>query len=677
MIDERIEAQRIADNLQEPVEKAGELAEKLGLTPYPVNYWIVDYDEMNELIAYGGFQERYPHWRWGMQYDRQRKQSQFLGGKAFEIVNNDNPAHAFLQESNTLADQKAVITHVEAHADFFANNEWFGLFTGRDEAPGNRSDTRPESGPDATAMLARHAETIEEYLTDPEIDREEVEKWIDHVLCLEDTIDQHRPYAPVVTDERTEDLDTADVADHLEDLDLTEEVRRQVFDEEWLDTRSDDGGAVSFPDTPERDIVGFLRKHGKQYDEATGKALEMTDWQEDILEMIRRESYYFAPQKMTKVLNEGWASYWESTMMVGEGFAADDEFVTYADHMSKVLGSGGLNPYKLGLVLWQYVENTANRREVVERLLKVDGITWRNFRDTVDFDAVRTALEPPAWLEDVPGHLSALDPDDPRIDAKALERAHSGEINVETYPWTVLTYDGLVQRHYSLVQPQNRGFLGRIGLEELERISRYLFDDSRYGSVEAALAAVDYTRGWDRMREIRQSHNDVTFLEAFLTEEFVDANDYFAYEHSQKAGEFRVSSTDPEDVKKKLLLQFTNFGKPTIVVADGNYDNAGELLLAHRYNGVVLDAKQATEVLKRVFELWGRPVNLLTIDKEYDESDVEVARRRDREPEPTEAGRRLRYDGEHVMIEDVPWEDVAHLAATGIDYDTKPDEWLS
>ncbi|QSG14717.1 SpoVR family protein [Halapricum desulfuricans] len=676
MIDERIEAQRIADNLQEPVEKAGELAEKLGLTPYPVNYWIVDYDEMNELIAYGGFQERYPHWRWGMQYDRQRKQSQFLGGKAFEIVNNDNPAHAFLQESNTLADQKAVITHVEAHADFFANNEWFGLFTGRDEAPDNRSDARPESGPDATAMLARHAETIEEYMTDPEIDRGEVEKWIDHVLCLEDTIDQHRPYAPVVTDERTEDLDTADVADHLDDLDLTEEVRQQVFDEEWLDTQSDDDGSVSFPDTPERDVVGFLRKHGKQHDEGAGKAIEMTDWQKEVLEIVRRESYYFAPQKMTKVLNEGWASYWESVMMVGEGFAADDEFVTYADHMSKVLGSGGLNPYKLGLELWQYVENTANRREVVERLLKVDGITWRNFRDTVDFGAVRSVLEPPAWLEDVPGHLDEIDPDDPRIDAKALERARSGAIDVETYPWTVLTYDGLVQRHYSLVQAQNRGFLGRIGLEELERISRYLFDDSRYGSVEAALADVEYARGWDRMREVRQSHNDVTFLEAFLTEEFVDANDYFAYEHSQKSGEFRVSSTDHEDVKKKLLLQFTNFGKPTIVVADGNYDNAGELLLAHRYNGVVLDDKRATEVLKRVFELWGRPVNLLTIDKEYDESDVEVARRRDREPDPTEVGRRLRYDGAHVTVEDVPWEDVEHLAATDIDYDTKPDEWL-
>ncbi|MFW6018049.1 MAG: SpoVR family protein [Halapricum sp.] len=671
MIDDRIEAQRIADDLEEPVARAGELAEKLGLTPYPVNYWIVDYDEMNELIAYGGFQERYPHWRWGMAYDRQRKQSQFLGGKAFEIVNNDNPSHAFLQESNSLADQKAVITHVEAHADFFANNEWFGLFTDRERTSGGAD---PTQNPAAAEMLARHAETIKEHMRDPEVDGNEVERWIDHVLCLEDTIDQHRPYTPVVTDEET-DLETADPDERLEELGLSEDVTRQVFDDEWLDAQAGEA-EHSFPASPAKDVLGFLREHGKQYDEEAGKAVEMTDWQTDVLEIVRREAHYFAPQKMTKVMNEGWASYWESVMMVGEGFASVDEFVTYADHMSKVLGSGGLNPYKLGLELWSYVENAANRREVVERLLRVEGITWRNIQDRVDFDAVLSTLEPPAWLEDVPGHLDDIDPDDPRVDAEALERARDGEIDVETYPWTVLTYEGLLRRHYSLIQPQNRGFLARVSQAELERISRYLFDDSRYDSVEAALGDVDYARGWDRMREIRQSHNDVTFLDEFLTREFVESNGYFAYEYSESAGDFRVSSTDPEDVKQKLLLQFTNFGKPTVVVEDGNYNNAGELLLAHRYNGIALDIEQAMDVLKRTFELWGRPVHLLTIDKAYDDSEIEVARRQNREPEPTEIGRKLRYDGDRATIEDVPWEMVEHLAATDVDYDTRPDEWL-
>ena len=112
MRDDRVESKRAAESLDESAAEARALAERLGLEPYPVRYWVVDHDEMNELIAYGGFQRRYPHWRWGMNYERQRKTDRHGLGKAFEIVNNDDPSHAFLQESNSLADQKAVITNV-------------------------------------------------------------------------------------------------------------------------------------------------------------------------------------------------------------------------------------------------------------------------------------------------------------------------------------------------------------------------------------------------------------------------------------------------------------------------------------------------------------------------------------------------------------------------------------
>jgi stage V sporulation protein R len=660
--DDHIRKQRVADDLEEPVTEAANLAKKLGLTPYSVNYWIVDYDEMNELIAYGGFQQRYPHWRWGMQYDRQQKQGQFLGGKAFEIVNNDKPAHAFLQESNEVADQKAVITHVEAHADFFANNDWFGMFT---------------DDPDASAMLARHAETIQEYMQDPEIDRAEVEKWIDHVLCLEDNIDQHQPYSPVGTHDRPDDVDLEEIADQLDDLELSEEVRRQVFTEEWLDNQSDDDEPITFPEEPEKDVLAFLRQHGMQYDREGQQAVEMADWQIDLLGILRREAYYFAPQKMTKVMNEGWAAYWESMMMGEEQFAGDDEFVLYADHQARVLGSPGLNPYKLGKEVWEYLENSENRREVVERLLRVDDVTWRNFHEMIDFTEVQDLIAPDPMLEDVPGNLDAFDPEDPRIDADALEAVRDGKIDAEAYPWKVLTYEGLAERHYSLVKPQYRGFVSRITQEDLERVSRYMFDDARYGSIEEALADVEYRRGWNRMREVCESHNDVTFLDEFLSQEFVDEHNYFTYEYTHSSGDFRATSTAAEDVKKKLMLQFTNFGKPTITVEDGNYRNRNELLLTHQFNGVVLDIDQARETLERVFELWGRPVNLLTIDKQFDEHDVEVARRRDREPEPEEVGRRIRYDGEDVTVEEVDWSEVEHLDADDIDYDTKPDEWVS
>jgi stage V sporulation protein R len=305
-------------------------------------------------------------------------------------------------------------------------------------------------------------------------------------------------------------------------------------------------------------------------------------------------------------------------------------------------------------------------------------VTWRTFHEVIDFDEVQSLLDPdPVVAEIGPETLSELDPADPRVDADGLAAAREGEVDVDQYPWYVLTYEGLCERHFSLTKPQNRGFLRRVGRSELEQTARYMFDDERYESVAAALADVDYAAGWDRMREIRESHNDVTFLDAFLTDEFVAEGNYFTYEYSQATGDYRVASTEAADVKKKLLLQFTNFGKPTVAVYDGNFDNRNELLLGHQYNGIGLDVEQAKRVLERSYDLWGRPVNLMTIVKEYDEHELEIARRRNREPTPTEAGKRIRYDGERFETHDLDPELEERIAANDIDYDTKPDDWLA
>ncbi|OYR74137.1 SpoVR family protein [Halorubrum ezzemoulense] len=689
MRDDRIEAKREADALDEPAEEARELAERLGLEPYPVRYWVVDHDQMNELIAYGGFQRRYPHWRWGMNYERQRKKDRHGLGKAFEIVNNDDPAHAFLQESNVAADQKAVITHVEAHADFFANNEWFGLYA-----------DRGEGGPNAAARLERNADRIAAIAKRADVDRDEVERLIDAVSALEDTIDQHSPVdaarsveEPGIADDVSGDGDDAldAIEARIDDLDLSEEVRRDVFDDEWLEAR---GEGVE-PEEPRPDVLAFLRDHGKRYDPDSGKAVDREPWETTVVDAIREEAYYFAGQKQTKVMNEGWATYWESLMMGGEGFAGEDEFLTYADHMSRVLGSPGLNPYKLGFELWTHVELRAARREVIDKLLRVDGVTPENFHSRIDLDEVATLLEPhpavagagPATLDE----LADLAADgDPRVDAEAVDRALSArredgdgasadgeEIDVERYPWKLLTREGLAERHYVLSRPEHRGALRNVSRETLEEQARYLFDVDRYATVAEAIADVDRAAGWERMFEVRESHNDVTFIDAFLTDEFVREGNYFTYEYSRAAEEHRVASVDADDVRKKLLLRFTNFGKPTIVVLDGNFRNRGELLIGHRYNGVALDEERAKATLKRVFELWGRPVNLATIRVEYDDGAVRRAKRRGEEPEGTEVGVRFQYDGGEVTEHDLDESIRERITADEVDYDTKPDDWLA
>jgi stage V sporulation protein R len=599
--------ENISRELEEVAEDSHELAEELGLSPRDVKYWIVDNTEMNELISYGGFQKRYPHWRWGMQYDQQRKKNQFMGGKAFEIVNNDDPCHAFLQMSNDIADQKAVITHVEAHSDFFANNQWFA------------------DDPNSSEMLARNSEKIEAIMEDTDVERAEVEKWIDNILCLEDNIDQYSEF--IWRDLSEDEKEDSSKENPLENLNLSDDVERAVVDD-----LNEAKSVESYLDTTEKDILKFLIDNGKQYDGETSREYE--DWQLEILDILREEAYYFAPQKMTKVMNEGWAAIWESIMMTDEQIADEEDLIKYADHMSAVLNSPGFNPYSLGMALWQHIENTVNRREVVDKLLRIDGITPDNFRRSIDFQKVHDALD-------------KRDSDD------------------------------VVERNYSLTRIGNQGFIQEIPLEELRKSYRYVVDRDRYNSIEGALQDVDYGRGWERMREIREAYNDVMFIDEFLTQEFVDDQEFFTYEYRISDQEFEVASRDVEDVRKKLLLKFTNFGKPTIEVATDNFRNSGELLLLHKFNGVVINLESAQEVMKRLFEMWGRPVNLATVGMSVSDEEMDYAHSEGVEPEPEEVPVLFKYDGEKFTEEEPEEEIKEKLKADEVDYSTKPEEWVT
>ena len=88
----------------------------------------------------------------------------------------------------------------------------------------------------------------------------------------------------------------------------------------------------------------------------------LKDWQRDVLAIIRDEAYYFAPQGQTKIMNEGWASYWHSTIMTRHGLT-DAEVIDYADHHSGTMATSPhrLNPYKLGIELFRDIEERWNK----------------------------------------------------------------------------------------------------------------------------------------------------------------------------------------------------------------------------------------------------------------------------------------------------------------------------
>ena len=97
-------------------------AKAYGLDFFETVFEVLTYDELNMVAAYGGFPNRYPHWRWGMEYEQLSKGYEYGLSKIYELVINNDPCYAYLLESNSDVDQKLVMAHVYGHCDFFKNN---------------------------------------------------------------------------------------------------------------------------------------------------------------------------------------------------------------------------------------------------------------------------------------------------------------------------------------------------------------------------------------------------------------------------------------------------------------------------------------------------------------------------------------------------------------------------
>ncbi|MCB0123081.1 MAG: SpoVR family protein, partial [Caldilineaceae bacterium] len=315
-------------------EKIEGYATEVGLTFPEVRFVMLDFDQMNKVAAYDGFPSRYPHWRFGMEYERLRKSYAWGLHRIYEMVINTDPCYAYLLTSNLTVDQKLVMAHVYAHADFFHNNLWFSHTNRRmlDE-------------------MANHGARIQRYLE--KFGVEPVESFIDRCLSLDNLIDIHSPgvvRAPAraaSAESATEPNERLRSSGYMESYinppDYLEALRRRRQEEKHRER--------NFPVTPQRDLLLFLLENAP-----------LEPWQQDVLAIVREEAYYFAPQRQTKILNEGWASYFHSYIMTRYALETG-ELIDYADHHSGTLATspGRLNPYKVGIELLRHIEDRWNR----------------------------------------------------------------------------------------------------------------------------------------------------------------------------------------------------------------------------------------------------------------------------------------------------------------------------
>jgi stage V sporulation protein R len=114
------------------------------------------------------------------------------------------------------------------------------------------------------------------------------------------------------------------------------------------------------------------------------------------------------------------------------------------------------------------------------------------------------------------------------------------------------------------------------------------------------------------MFRVRRIHNDVTFLDTYLTEDFCDRQKLFVWRRDQRTGKREKVSTDFRAVKETLLQSIVNGGAPVIEAVDLNHGNRGELLLEHRHHGKDLRPDFADATLLNIAALWRRPVVLLS-----------------------------------------------------------------
>ena len=305
-----------------------------GLDFFDTHFEIVDYKAINEIAAYGGFPTRYNHWRFGMEYEQLSKSHEYGLAKIYEMVINNDPAYAYLLEGNNIVDQKTVIAHVFAHVDFFKNNFYFSKTKRRmiDE-------------------MANHATRIRRYID--RLGLAVVEDFIETCLSVDNLIDVHLPFVPQKRPDEEHDYEELGVPRLKNTRSYLEPYinPKEFLDEQRKKLEEERQKSSKVPESPQKDALLFLLQHAP-----------LETWEADVLSIIRDEAYYFAPQGQTKIMNEGWATYWHSKIMTERALEAS-EIIDYADAFAGVVATapGQLNPYKLGVELWRNIEERWNR----------------------------------------------------------------------------------------------------------------------------------------------------------------------------------------------------------------------------------------------------------------------------------------------------------------------------
>jgi stage V sporulation protein R len=334
-----------------------ELAGRLGLDYYPVDFEVAPASLMTEIAVYG-LPIRMPHWSFGVRYIHQLVRQSMGHSKIFEVMFPGDPCRAFLMDSNSLAENALVTAHVLGHADFAKHNQLFARF--HEMAGGN-----------IVEHAAAHAQRIQQAIAAAGLER--VELVLDAALALESHVDVsgelHRARYPEFVPDKPCQKENhfqrkfGRLPGSAEKASLPiGPVRAQV------------------PPHPEYDLLWFIAQY----------APELEQWERDIFLAVRAESLYFYPVFACQIMNEGWASYWHARLLREADFLPQPLYLAAIKAHSDVVrpfasereASLAVNPYHLGFTLWERIVE----RHGLARAMEVR-------RDEDDFGFLRNWLD--------------------------------------------------------------------------------------------------------------------------------------------------------------------------------------------------------------------------------------------------------------------------------------------
>jgi len=399
------------EDLQEWDEKIRVLVDRFGLKCYPQEYEICDHNEMLGYMSYSGMPSHYAHWSFGKNFERQKTMYDYgVSGLPYEMVINSSPCVAYLMRDNTKLLQILTMAHVYGHNDFFANNFTF------------------TSGTDAKytlEMFKHHAQRIDSYIEDPSIGIDLVEDAIDHAHAISLQQSRNLGIKRLTPDE----------------LRMRKWEKAQAKDDPYWEIHPKKEYVVpelnKVPLEPEDNVLDFIAEYNPY----------LPEWKRDVIRIVAAETRYFIPQMETKIMNEGWASYWHYRIL-NELKLEQGLHLEFLVRHNQVLRPhpGSINPYHLGFVMWKDIERRWNEGQT--------GREWTSDKPKVDISKLDE--------NDTPGRKKIFEIRESDRDSSFLRR--------------FLTVD--IMRDLELFQHEKRG---------QDRIITKVSDDENWAQIKETL----------------------------------------------------------------------------------------------------------------------------------------------------------------------------------------------